>query len=124
MERNILPYTTDQLVELAELIAEGDPIDFSQLAISQQDARRLLATSLMEKMCQLTESLKADGEEEHVDALREAMLTATILHLTLENFALQFKLLQLDPDHNADTSSAYAQTKILLDLLRKGGSAV
>lgn len=124
MEKTILPYTAAQLVELAELIAEGDPLDFSQLAISQHDARHLLATSLMEKMVQLTESLKAEGEVEHVDALREAMMTATILHLTLENFSLQFKLLQLDPDHNADSSSAYAQTKAILDMLRKGGSSV
>lgn len=75
----------DQLVDLAEHIEIGDPIDWGMLTISEHDAYRLMANSVLENY------LETDSES------RDMIMLATVIKLTVENFVLNLKLLQ----HNA-----------------------
>lgn len=70
--------TIDELIELAKEIESGDPIDWGMLAISEDEAYRLMALNIYE-MCH--------------DNSKEIMM-ATILKLVVENFVLNLKLLQ------------------------------
>jgi hypothetical protein len=72
----------EQLVELAEEIEVGDPIDWGMLDVSEHEAYMLIAPSVLENF-NLT-------EVKH----RDIMMLATIVKLTVENFALNLTLLQ------------------------------
>lgn len=71
----------DKLVELAQEIEINDPIDWTELNISETHAYRLLAAGLLEH-------LESINKEDHIN-----ILLATSLKLIVENFVLNLKLL-------------------------------
>jgi hypothetical protein len=73
---------TDQLVELAEQIEMGDPIDWAMLAIDEHTAYQIMATSVLDNY------LATDADA------RDMVLLATVVKLTVENFVLNLKLMQ------------------------------
>lgn len=73
---------TEQLVELAKEVEMGDPIDWGMLAISEDDAYRLMAGGVLDNY------LSTDKDT------REMMLLAVATKLTVENFVLNLKLQQ------------------------------
>lgn len=72
--------TVDQLVEIAEAIELGDPIDWGMLSISEREAYLFLATGVLE-------NYKASDPAD-----RELMLLASVVKLSVENFVLNLKL--------------------------------
>ena len=72
---------TDQkielLVELAQEVEVTDPIDWGMLAISEDEAYRMMATSVLETF-----------PDEKIE------IQAVITKLTVENFVLNLKLMQ------------------------------
>jgi hypothetical protein len=72
----------DQIVELAKEIEHEDPIDWGMLNIDENEAFMLLAPSVLENY------LSMDKYN------RDIMMLSTILKLTVENFALNIKLMQ------------------------------
>lgn len=72
--------TVEQLVEIAEEIELGDPIDWGMLSVSEHDAYLFLATGVLE-------NYKASEPDN-----RELMLLATVVKLTVENFVLNLRL--------------------------------
>ena len=75
--------TVEQLVEIAEAIELGDPIDWGMLSVEEHQAYLFLATGVLEN-CNA-----ADPAE------RELMLLATTVKLTVENFVLNLRLLDM-----------------------------
>jgi len=73
---------TEQLVELAEQIEMGDPIDWGMLSIDEHDAYELIASGVLDSY------LGTDPDS------RDMILLATVVKLTVENFALNLKLMQ------------------------------
>jgi hypothetical protein len=73
---------TEQLVELAKEVEMGDPIDWGMLAISEDDAYRLMAGGVLDNY------LSTDKDS------RDMMLLAVAVKLTVENFVLNLKLQQ------------------------------
>ena len=73
---------TEQLVELAEQIEMGDPIDWGMLSINEHDAYKLMAAGVLDNY------LGMDPD------CRDMMLLATVVKLTVENFALNLQLLE------------------------------
>ena len=71
---------TEQLIDIAEQIELGDPIDWGMLNISDREAYELLAPSVLENY------LMTDADS------RDMMLLATVLKLVVENFVLNMKL--------------------------------
>lgn len=72
--------TVDQLVEIAEAIELGDPIDWGMLSVSEHDAYLFLATGVLE-------NYKASDHDD-----RELMMLASVVKLTVENFVLNLRL--------------------------------
>jgi hypothetical protein len=72
----------DQLVDIATEIESTDPIDWGLLAVSEEDSYRLIATSVLEAYL---------GDEPES---RDLLLLATCVKLSVENFALNLKLLR------------------------------
>jgi hypothetical protein len=72
----------EQLVALAEEIDVTDPIDWAMLSINEHDAYTMIASSVLENY------LLTDKDS------RDMMLLALAVKLTVENFALNLKLLQ------------------------------
>jgi hypothetical protein len=72
----------NQLIDIAEQIEISDPIDWGMLHINEKDAYKLIASDVLENYS------KADKE------YRELILLATVVKLTVENFAVNLKLLQ------------------------------
>ena len=72
----------DQIVELAKEIEHEDPIDWGMLNIDEDEAFRLIAPSVLENY------LLIDKDN------RDIIMLSTILKLTVENFALNVKLMQ------------------------------
>lgn len=72
---------TDQkielLVELAQEVEVTDPIDWGMLSISEDEAYRMMATSVLETF-----------PDEKIE------IQAVITKLTVENFVLNLKLMQ------------------------------
>lgn len=73
---------TEQLVELAEQIEVGDPIDWGMLSINEHDAYKLIAGGVLDSY------LGTDPDS------RDMILLATVVKLTVENFVLNLKLMQ------------------------------
>ena len=72
--------TVEQLVEIAEEIELGDPIDWGMLSINEHDAYLFLATGVLE-------NYKASDAAD-----RELMMLASVVKLTVENFVLNLTL--------------------------------
>ena len=72
----------EQIVELAKEIEHEDPIDWGMLNINEDEAFRLIAPSVLENY------LLLDKDS------RDIMMLATVVKLTVENFALNVKLMQ------------------------------
>ena len=73
--------TIEQLVEIAEAIELGDPIDWGMLSVDEHQAYLFLATGVLENYC------AQDPKD------RELMLLATVVKLTVENFVLNLRML-------------------------------
>lgn len=71
----------DDLVDLAKAVGEGDPIDWSDLNMSEDQTYSLIASSVIEQFSQWKQS----GDTELV-------MLATITKLVVENFVLNLKL--------------------------------
>lgn len=67
----------DDLVELAKEVEVTDPIDWGMLNIDEDNAYRLIATSVLEQFSQ---------------PLDQPTILATITKLIVENFVLNLKL--------------------------------
>lgn len=76
--------TLNELIELAQEVELSDPIDWEYLNIEENQAYRLIAAGILEHYNSLE-------SEEH----RAEMLLASLVKLTVENFVLNIKLLQL-----------------------------
>lgn len=76
----------EQLLTLVKEVEIADPIDWSDLAIDEDDANRLMAMNVLE----LYESDWSRLTQEE----RDATLLATVTKLLVENFALNIKNLQ------------------------------
>ena len=74
--------TQQQLIELALEVESQDPIDWSGLSVTSEQVYSLLSLSVLEY------SKNADPK------LLPAILLATVLKLTAENFVLNLKLLE------------------------------
>lgn len=72
----------EQIVELAKEIEHEDPIDWGMLNIDEDEAFMLLAPSVLENY------LLLDKDS------RDIMMLSMVLKLTVENFALNVKLMQ------------------------------
>ena len=72
--------TVEQLVEIAEEIELGDPIDWGMLSINEHDAYLFLATGVLE-------NYKVSDVAD-----RELMMLASVVKLTVENFVLNLTL--------------------------------
>jgi hypothetical protein len=72
----------EQIVELAKEIEHEDPIDWGMLNIDENEAFMLLAPSVLENY------LLLDKDS------RDIMMLSMVLKLTVENFALNVKLMQ------------------------------
>ena len=72
--------TVDQLVEIAESVESGDPIDWGMLSVSEHDAYLLVAEGVLE-------NFNSTSFED-----KELMLLASVVKLTVENFVLNLKL--------------------------------
>jgi hypothetical protein len=72
----------EQIVELAKEIEHEDPIDWGMLNIDENEAFMLLAPSVLENY------LSMDKYN------RDIMMLSMVLKLTVENFALNVKLMQ------------------------------
>jgi hypothetical protein len=78
--------TLEQLLELVKEVEVADPIDWSDLAIDEDDANKLIAMNVLELY--ETDWSRLTQEE------RDATLLATVTKLLVENFALNIKNLQ------------------------------
>jgi hypothetical protein len=74
--------TIDTLVALAKQVESEDPIDWGMLSINEDDAYRLIATSVLEQF----------SEPWNID--QQTGMLATITKLIVENMTLNLKLLQ------------------------------
>ena len=72
--------TVEQLVEIAEEIELGDPIDWGMLSVDEHQAYLFLATGVLE-------NYKASEPSD-----RELMMLASVVKLTVENFVLNLQL--------------------------------
>jgi hypothetical protein len=72
----------EQLVELAREIELTDPIDWGMLNVGEQESYEMIAASVLENY------LSSDVN------IRDAIMLATIIKLTVENFVLNLRLLQ------------------------------
>lgn len=71
----------DHIASLAKEVEAEDPIDWGMLAISEDDAYRLMASNIIETMA------AKYGQPEFKD-----VMLATIVKLVVENFVLNLKL--------------------------------
>jgi hypothetical protein len=75
--------TVEELIKEIEL---ADPIDWGMLRIDEEDATRLIASSVVEHY---EENIRPMAETD-----REYVVVSSIAKLTLENFVLNIKLAQ------------------------------
>jgi hypothetical protein len=74
--------TVNTLVVLAKEVESEDPIDWGMLSINEDDAYKLVATSVLEKF----------PEPWNID--QQTALLATVTKLIVENMTLNLKLLK------------------------------
>ncbi|HZP86007.1 MAG TPA: hypothetical protein VFB54_04245 [Burkholderiales bacterium] len=82
-----MPESIERLLALMEEVEGGDALDFADLPVSEGDARRLVAASML----QMQEDLVRGGVGQDV---RELVLLATAGHLVLENFLVHYRHLK------------------------------
>jgi len=70
----------EQLIQLAKEVELADPIDWSELSISEDAAYTLIASSILEQY-----------ENSQIDSV---VLLSTLTKLTVENFILHMRLLK------------------------------
>ena len=75
--------TVEQLVEIAETIELGDPIDWGMLSIDEHRAYLFIAGGVLDNFA------SSDPGD------RELMLLASVVKLTVENFVLNLRLLDM-----------------------------
>lgn len=103
------PDPLDTLLTLMQDVESGDPLDFGPLTINEEEARRLVALSMLKLQTEL------DGQGITCQADREMTLLAAAAHLVLENFLLHFQ-------HLKDSGAAGQKTmQELLERLRASG---
>jgi hypothetical protein len=104
--------TVDRLTALLTLMRDvesGDPLDFGQLSIDEEEARSLVALSMLKMQAEL-DTLAISPPE------RELVLMAAAAHLVLENFLIHVRHLQASGESGAQTVQA------LLARLRASGA--
>jgi len=74
--------TLEQLVEIAAEVEAGDPTDWGKLAVGQEQAFRMIGTSILDMF----------DKEAYTDDDKLIML-ATITKLTVENMLLNIKVM-------------------------------
>jgi hypothetical protein len=74
--------TLEQLVEIATEVEAGDPADWGKLAVGQEQAFRMIGTSILDMF----------DKEVYTDDDKLIML-ATITKLTVENMLLNLKIM-------------------------------
>ncbi len=77
--------TLEQLVEIAAEVEAGDPTDWGKLAVGQEQAFRMIGTSILDMF----------DKEAYTDDDKLIML-ATITKLTVENMLLNIKTMNKD----------------------------
>jgi hypothetical protein len=77
--------TLDQLVEIAAEVEAGDPTDWGKLKVGQQEAFRMIGTSILDMF----------DKDVYTDDDKLIML-ATITKLTVENMLLNLKIMNSD----------------------------
>jgi hypothetical protein len=92
------------ILELLHELEVGDPLDFGNLSISEEDARNLVAVSLSK----LSQDLAQQGLSSES---REALALATAARLLLDNLTLHYRLLALQ-------GAAPTDAKALLEAIR------
>ena len=75
--------TVEQLVEIAETIELGDPIDWGMLSIDEHQAYLFIAGGVLDNY-----AASDPGD-------RELMLLASVVKLTVENFVLNILLAEI-----------------------------
>ena len=78
--------TLEQLVEIAAEVEAGDPADWGKLAVGQQEAFKMIGTSILDMF----------DKEVYTDDDR-LILLATITKLTVENMLLNLKIMSANP---------------------------
>lgn len=71
----------DQIIQLAKEIEQSDPIDWSDLPLDRDAVYAMLGLSVLER------ADNTSGVE------REAILMASLVKLTVENFVLEMRLM-------------------------------
>jgi hypothetical protein len=77
--------TLEQLVEITAEVEAGDPADWGKLAVGQQEAFKMIGTSILDMF----------DKEVYTDDDKLIML-ATITKLTVENMLLNLKIMSTD----------------------------
>lgn len=77
--------TLEQLVDIAAEVEQGDPIDWGRLRLGQEEAFKLVGTTILEMF-----------DKEQYTYEDKVILLATITKLTVENMILNTKLLAGD----------------------------
>ncbi len=93
-----MPVTPEIIYSLLLELEQGDPQDFANLSLSEDDARRLVCNSV----CQLTRNLAADGMGAES---REALALAICARLVLENLVLHVERLQREGVARVDAAA-------------------
>ncbi|MES2933244.1 MAG: hypothetical protein V4805_07130 [Pseudomonadota bacterium] len=97
------------LLTLMQDVEAEDPLDFNNTPVAEDEARKLVALSMLKMQTQL-DTLAINPAE------RELVLMATAGHLVLENFLIHIKHLQACGESGDDIVQA------LLAHLRSSGS--
>lgn len=83
----------DVLVKIATEVEEGDPIDWSKLKLSKEEAYKLIGTTILDMF----------DKELYTDDDKTIMLAA-ITKLTVESMVLNLKIMQLTTELNTRKS--------------------
>ena len=97
------------LLTLMQDVEAGDPLDFCDLSIYEEEARQLVALSMLKMQAELDALVLSPAE-------RELVLMASAAHLVLENFLIHVRHLQ------ASGASGAATVEALLARLRSSGA--
>lgn len=73
----------DSVIELAKEMELSDPTDFAMLPIDDDETYRFIANSIIDKVIDVEVPLE-----------RELMLLSACIHLVVENFVLNQRLMQ------------------------------
>lgn len=78
--------SADVILSLLHELEQGDPLDFGDMPLSEDGARKVVALSL----AKFSDELAADGVPAE---LREQLALAVATRVVLDNLALNYKLL-------------------------------